>query len=188
MELFNYVMVLVSIIIGLAITHLLKGVARVVQHPGRDKIYWIHLVWVGNAFLGAVFFWWWEFRLAEQAWTFQLYLFVLFYAVLIYLRSAILFPLDLEGYDGFRDYYYSRRGWGFGLAALQVAVDVIDTLLKGMAYFTSLSVGYPIASAVLFLLFVIAAITRNERFHGAFGISLLLYQLYIAQSLYSQLS
>jgi multisubunit Na+/H+ antiporter MnhC subunit len=39
MELFNYVMVLASIVIGLAITHLLQGVARIVQHPGRDKIY-----------------------------------------------------------------------------------------------------------------------------------------------------
>jgi hypothetical protein len=124
--------------------------------------------------------------LAEQAWTFQLYLFVLSYAVIIYLRSAILFPLDLEGHEGFRDYYYSRRGWNFGLASVQVVADIVDTLLKGTAYFISLGVGYPIASALLFLLFIIAVITRSERFHGAFGVSLLLYQLYIAESLYSQ--
>jgi hypothetical protein len=45
MEIFNYVMVLSSVIIGLAITHLLQGAARIVQHPGRYNAYWVHLVW-----------------------------------------------------------------------------------------------------------------------------------------------
>ena len=142
MDVFNYVMVLASIVIGLAITHLLQGVAGIVQHPQRAKLYWVHLAWVASVFLGAIFWWWWEFRLSAQAWNFQLYVFVLLYAVVIYLRAALLFPADLEGYDGFKDYFYSRRGWFLGLSAGQVAIDVIDTLLKGTAYFTSLSLGY----------------------------------------------
>ena len=35
MGMFEYIAVLTSIIVGLGITHLLKGVARLVQHPGR---------------------------------------------------------------------------------------------------------------------------------------------------------
>ena len=35
MRMFEYVMVLASIIIGLAMTHILQGVARLVQHPRR---------------------------------------------------------------------------------------------------------------------------------------------------------
>ena len=34
MEIFEYIAVLTSIIIGLGITQLLRGVARVIQHPG----------------------------------------------------------------------------------------------------------------------------------------------------------
>ena len=65
MEFFNYVMVLASVIIGLAVTHLLQGVARLIQHPERQKLYWVHLMWVALMFLNALFLWWWEFQLAS---------------------------------------------------------------------------------------------------------------------------
>ena len=176
MEMFNYVMVLASVIIGLGITHLLQGVGGIVQHPHREKIYWIHLVWVFVIFLRAIFWWWFEFRLSKTAeWTFILYLFVLAYAVLIYLWCALLFPRDLAGYDGFKDYFYSRRGWFFGLILVGQAVDVADTLLKGLDHFRSLGPTYPIAISILSLLLLIAMRTRNERFHGAFAIFAVLY-------------
>lgn len=182
---FNYVMVLASIIIGLAITHLLQGIARIVQHPGQARLYWVHLVWVASNFLGAIFWWWWEFRLSEQIWTFQLYVFVLFYAFIIYLRCALLFPADLEGYDGFKGYFYSRRSWLFGLGAGQIVIDLIDTLLKGAAHFASLGLVYPLASVAMLLLFTIAAITRNERFHAFFAVLLLVYQLFLALTFFN---
>lgn len=95
-DMFNYVMVLASVIIGLGITHLLQGVGGLVQHPGPRKTYWVHLLWVAAVFLRAIFWWWSEFRLSDTAqWTFTLYLFVLAYAVLIYLWCALLFPRDL---------------------------------------------------------------------------------------------
>jgi hypothetical protein len=176
---FEYVMVLASIIIGLAMTHILQGVARLVQHPRRAPLYWVHLCWVLYMFLTAVFWWWWEFRFQSiQEWTLQLYLFVLGYAFLIYLVCALLFPADLEGYDGFKDYFYSRRAWFFGLQAAWLAVDLGDTLLKGTAYFTSFGLEYPVATIVQIVLCIAAAITRNERFHGAFVVAMLLYQAY----------
>lgn len=46
---FNYVMVLASVIVGLGVTHLLQGIVSIVQHPGRERVYWIHLTWVGAA-------------------------------------------------------------------------------------------------------------------------------------------
>lgn len=184
MEIFNYVMVLASIIIGLAITHLLQGVARIVQHPGRDRPYWVHLVWVAATFLGAIFWWWWQFRLSSQAWTFQLYVFVLFYAVIIYLRAALLLPDSLEGYDGYEGYFYSRRGWFFGLAITQTLTDVVDTLLKGWAHFVSLGWTYPAAIALMLLGFGIAIVTDNRRFHGALAIAFLVHQFVLALSLF----
>ena len=42
---FEYVAVLTSIVIGLGITHLLQGVARVIQHPGRERLYWVLVVY-----------------------------------------------------------------------------------------------------------------------------------------------
>lgn len=171
MEMFNYVMVLASVIIGLGIAHLLQGVGGIVQHPGREKIYWVHLLWVAAIFLRAIFWWWFEFDLSTTAeWTFALYLYVLGYAVMIYLSCALLFPRDLAGYDGFKDYFYSRRGWFFGLLLAGQAVDVADTLLKGTAHFRSLGPAYPIVIGSFSVLFLIAMLTRNARYHGALAI------------------
>ena len=64
MEFFNYVMVLASVIVGLAVTHLLQGVAKMIQHPDRKQLYWVHLAWVALMFLNVLFVWWWEFQLA----------------------------------------------------------------------------------------------------------------------------
>jgi hypothetical protein len=176
MEMFNYVMVLASVIIGLGVAHLLQGVGGIVQHPHREKVYWVHLVWVLVVFLRAIFWWWFEFRLSETAqWTFTLYLFVLGYAVLIYLWCALLFPRDLVGYEGFRDYFYSRRRWFFGLLLLGQAVDVADTLLKGVAHFRSLGPSYVVGIVTLSVLLLIAMRTRSPRFHGAFAIFAVVY-------------
>ncbi len=176
MEMFNYVMVLASVIIGLGVTHLLQGVGAIVQHPHRERTYWVHLIWIAAIFLRAIFWWWFEFRLSKTAeWTFTLYLFVIAYAVLIYLWCALLSPRDLADYDGFKDYFYSRRQWFFGLLLVGQAVDVADTLLKGLGHFRSLGPSYPIGIGVLSLLTLIAMRTRSERYHGAFAVFAVVY-------------
>jgi hypothetical protein len=176
MEMFNYVMVLASVIIGLGIAHLLQGVGAIVQHPGREKIYWVHLTWVATIFLRAIFWWWFEFRLSKTPeWTFTLYLFVLGYAVLIYLWCALLFPRDLAGYDGFKDYFYSRRAWFLGLLIIGQAVDVGDTLLKGIEHFLSLGPSYIISVVILSALMLIGIRTRSERYHAALALFSLLF-------------
>ena len=175
---FNYVMVLASVIVGLGVTHLLQGVSVIIQHPRREKVYWVHLAWVAAIFLRAIFWWWFEFRLSTTPqWTFGLYFFVLGYALLLYLTCALLFPRDLADYDGFKDYFYSRRGWFFGVNLAGIAVDVLDSLFKGADHFRSLGSSYPIIMVILAALFAIGMRTRSERFHGAFAAASVLYLL-----------
>ncbi len=127
MEFFNYVMVLASVIVGLAVTQLLQGVGKLIQHPEREKLYWVHLLWVAVIFLNALVLWWWEFRLSSlQHWTFELYLFVIGFAVVLYLICVVLMPSDLGGYGSFRAYYYARRRWLFGLILLFGLMDFAE--------------------------------------------------------------
>ena len=181
MEIFEYVSVLTSIILGLGITHLLRGLAGLIQHPGDGRVYVPHLVWVGYMLLTAILWWWWEFGLsAATTWTLGLYLFVSGFALVIYLLCALLFPPTLGDHDGYRDYFMSRRRWFFGLLALAYLLDLGDTLLKGMDYFLSLGAGYPIQAAVIVGLCMVAARTRNALFHAAFPLVALASQLYQA--------
>jgi len=175
---FEYVFVLASVIIGLAITHLLQGVAGVIQQRDGKPLYWVHLVWVGFMFLTLAFWWWWEFRFQQvQTWTFPIYFFVLLYAVLMYVICAMLFPRDLDGFESWKDYHYARRGWFFGLAVVAQPMDVMDTWLKGSEHLAALGAEYWIAKAVIVAGYVVAIAWRNERYHAAFALASVAYQL-----------
>ncbi len=178
MGVFEYVSVFTSIIVGLAVAHLLQGVATIVQHPGRSRTYWIHLVWVTFMFFQAIFFWWWEFALESlQQWTLQVYLFVLFYAFIIYMLCALLFPQDLEGYSGYEDYFMSRRAWFFGLMAAYFLIDFWDTWMKGADYFASLGKEYVIVQAFIIAGSLVGIATPNRRFHAGFALLVLVYSV-----------
>jgi len=178
MGMFEYVAVLSSIIIGLGMTHLLQGTVRLIQEPEEGRFYWLHFVWVSYMFLTAIFWWWWEFRLTRiQVWTFQVYAFVILFAVMVYVLCALLYPPRLDGYGGFKKYFYDRRAWFFGLLLLFLIVDVGDTWLKGRAYVASLGPEFAVSRGLKMALCVIAIRSRNERFHATFGVANLLYQV-----------
>ena len=170
-ELFSYVMVLASVIAGLAITQLLQCVAGMVQHPNDHKPYWVHLVWIVYAFEYVALWWWYEWNFAKTAqWSFALYLFILLYAVVIYLMCAVLAPLSLQNFDNFKAYYYSRRRWFLALAALVILFDVGDTLSKGLAHFASLGPHYTIGAIAFPILYVIGMTTRSRRYHASIAV------------------
>ena len=167
MEFFNYVMVLASVIIGLAVTHLLQGVAKLIQHPERQNLYWIHLLWVALMFLNTLFLWWWEYQLANiHHWTFELYVFVLSFAVVLYLICAVLMPNELGSYHSWRAYYFSRRRWLFGLLLLFSLMDVADSAFKGPAHLASLGWPYFTVVATRSVLLLGAMKTRNAKYHA----------------------
>lgn len=172
---FLHIRVILGVVMGLSVTRLLTGLARFVQHPGREQIYLVHLGWVVFLLLAVIHFWWFEFRLSQIAlWRFEHYFFVFCYAALFFFTCVLLFPDRMDEYAGFADYFHSRRKWFYGLLAGLFAVDVIDTLLKGAAHFHALGLEYPIRQALLFTFAVIAMVVRDWRYHAAFvGLALI---------------
>jgi hypothetical protein len=168
MEFFNYVMVFAGVIVGLAVTHLLQGVAKLIQHPDRQKLYWVHLLWVAVIFLNALLLWWWEFQLASVPhWTFELYLFVIGFSVILYVICAVLMPDELGNYADYRAYYYSRRRWLFGLILVFGLMDFADSALKGREHLISLGWIYLAFVAMRPLLLIAAMKSRNAKLHSA---------------------
>jgi hypothetical protein len=161
---FDYVMMLAAIVIGLALTHLMQGVSRILENPKGARIWWVHLLWVAHMALLSVFWWWFEFQLrTTPVWTFQLYTFVLGYAFLIYLICTLLFPSDLGSHANFKEYFLSRRRVFFGMLAALLVVDVLDTLSKGAAHFASLGIEYPVSQAALVVLCIIGFLSPRPR-------------------------
>jgi len=181
MEIFEYVSVLTSIIIGLGITHLLKGVAGLIQHPQREAVYGTHLAWVAYMLFSTILWWWWQFGLDDRrSWTLGIYLFVSLFALVFYLLCALLFPSDMDDYEGYHDYFMSKRSWFLGLLATAYMLDLVDTLVKGFDHFRSLGPGYPIQAVLVAILCLLGVRTRSGRYHAALVTVVFATQLYQA--------
>jgi len=186
--LYFHVRIVLGMVVGLALTHLLRGVARIIEHPAQKPLYWIHLVWVVSIFVYLLHFWWWQLRLTnETQWTFLIFFFLVSYALLLYLLAALLFPEQMNDYQGYREYFYSRRSWFFAVLATVYAVDFYDTWLKGADYFHSLGVEYPVRNCGFIVLCAVAMKTRRPLFHGLFAVAAFLYQVSWIARLYESL-
>ncbi|GAA4300530.1 hypothetical protein [Compostibacter hankyongensis] len=177
METFSHVRVVIGMILSLGLATLLRGAAKLIQHPGRQRAYWVHLLWGFYIFLTLIHFWWWEHRLMDVSrWTFLKYFFVICFVLTYFGLAALLFPDDIKDYNGFEDYFYSRKKWFFGGLALTFVLDIVDTLLKGSAHLQSLGPEYPIKSVVHVALCLVAMASSSKRFHGILVLLLILYQ------------
>ena len=95
MSAFEYLSVLISIILALGMTRVLAGVGEMLQARSHRHIYWVHAIWIVNLFLYMVIAWWIFYRWRnQQPWTFFLFLFVLISPTILYLASIVLFPRE----------------------------------------------------------------------------------------------
>jgi hypothetical protein len=177
MNAFEYLSVLISIILALGMTRVLAGVGDMLQACSPRRVYWVHAIWIMNVFLCLVIQWWIFYRWRnQQPWTFFLFVFVLIAPTLLYLASLLLFPResDIDVAVDYKAHYYGNHRAFFILLALFIAADVPDTLLKGIPHVVELGPQY-IVSMVLYLGgLTLAAITSNERYHQFYAIFFLI--------------
>ena len=177
-DLFFHVRIIIAIVTGLSVTRLLTGLARFIQHPGQERIYFVHLGWVLFLLLAVIHFWWFEFGLSRvDRWTFEIYFFILCYAILFFVICVILFPDRMDDYSGYADYFHSRQKWFYGLLGGLFLIDLVDTALKGAAHFHALGAYYPARQGILFGLAVAAMFVAGRRYHAVFVAAALLAQV-----------
>lgn len=186
-KLFEHCRLIVGMVLSLALARLLNGLAKFVQHPKKVRIYPIHLGWVFVILLFVIHFWWWEFKLYTVQWTFEAYLLVISYAINFFLMCSILFPDQMDEYDGYEDYFKSRHSWFFGLFALSFFIDFFDTLLKGADHYNSLGIEYTVRNIVFIILSIVAMFNNNRYFHNIFVVVALVYEaVFIFRAFHTQ--
>ena len=164
MDIFSYVMVLVSMIVALSITQLLSGFGRLITSPTPLKSGAVHLAWCVWLLVFLTFFWWWEYGLREVTpWTFGVYLLVVAYATLLYFMSVILMPDQLPADGDLERAFLSRRYWFFGLALAGQGMDVFDTLAKGDAHVQALGWSYWVVLCSNGTAYCMGLLSRNRR-------------------------
>lgn len=137
MDPFSYLVVLTSIVLGLGVTRLVGGLGHLMQTRRRKRPYWVHILWMVNLLLAMAIVWWVAYRWrSNEHWTFLLFIWLLLLPTILYLISSLLFPdQDDEPITDWRAYFYENHRDIFLLYALIFPIDIVDTLLKGMAHF-----------------------------------------------------
>ena len=119
MDVFEFILVLMTVIVSLGIAELLGGVVRVLQHelkPGH-----LHWLWVLLIFNMQIQWLWfsWNFR-DRGSWLFPEFMLLIAPPILLYMSAAVLFPRTSTGDD--LDAHFFRRRQPFFLLTIATVV------------------------------------------------------------------
>ena len=180
MDAFSYLSVLLSIVLGLAVTQLLSGFAALVHARRRIAMYWPVPAQMAVTLLITVQVWWAMFGMREvRHWTFAAFLILLAQSIAVYLMAAFITP-EVAGDDpiDLREVYFREAPWFFGsiLAALAIS------LIKNRVMAGSFQTGADLAGHVVFAALALAGvISRSDIVHKLIApLSLIFYAIYIA--------
>jgi hypothetical protein len=163
MELFEFVMVLVSIIVGLGMATLLTGVANLIRARRSVRPYWVHTLIIPLVFLVYAQVWWESWSLSAAAeWSFLGLLMMLGSPILLFLVSHLLFPESLPDAD-LSEYYFEIAPvvWLLGAGATLIA-----TMFRPIVFGSSLLEVANLASIPTLLICLVLAATRDRWIHG----------------------
>ena len=184
MDQFEYVMVLVSIIVGLGIAHILLGIGGIIDRLSNKEnpleLSLAHASWLGFCFSWLVMFWWWEYRFSSRVsdWTMGLYLFLITYAVTLFLLQAVLVPRTWDGVKSLKDFFLERRAWFYGLLMCATILDLLDSYLKGgFEYILDTDIINLVFAALTIPVVIIGVTTTKIRFHNVVGLVFFGWQL-----------
>jgi hypothetical protein len=173
MDEFSYLSVLLSVILGLAVTQILQGFRGLLLSRARIRIYWPVLGWALLVLLVCFQNWWSMFGMRHRHdWTFVQFAMVLLQTILIYMVAGLVFP-DLHGDEvvDLKKNFYAHRGWLFSLALATIVVSVVKDLVLDHHLPNPTNLAFHALFGVTLL---IGACTRRERYHKSmivFGIA-----------------
>jgi hypothetical protein len=171
---FEYVIVLISIILGLGITTILTGLAEQIKHSSLTKIYLPHAIWIVLVFVLHVHEWWQNYSLKSvQVWELPMFLFILLYPINLYVLAHLLFPSEIK-HETSKDFYLANFRKIFSSAIILDVLSIIHNLT-----FLDLPVTdqLPHVFVLAILIWGIVSRSRSTAFHT--GVALVLLTLLI---------
>lgn len=134
MDAFSYLSVLLSILIGLAITQVLQGYRVLLLARGRVRFYAPPILWSVLILLSSAQSWWASYGLAtHHQWDFGAFGIILLQFTFLYLMSGLVLP-DVPSGEGvdLRDHYYRECRPFFATLIAMLACSVLkDWWLDG---------------------------------------------------------
>lgn len=121
---FDYLGVLVAVILGLSLTHLLRGLSKLIQQRRTVKPYWVHVVWTINILIYVLAIWWGMFWWTKlQVWTIEEFFYIALYCIVLFMLASMLYPAESPHDLDCEEYFFANKSWFFGI---QLAAWLLD--------------------------------------------------------------
>lgn len=168
---FEYLSVLISIVLGLGITVLLMGFGRWLERRDGTGPYRPVLAWAAFLLLVHIQTWWtmYDLRVYDD-WNFLQFTLVLLQPIVLFLLAIIVFPSREGPQRDLRENFVHNRSWFYGLLIALVVVS----LLRETARDGTLPDPWNLAFHGLFLVLAIAGlVAKRERVQSGLAYSTL---------------
>lgn len=125
MTIFEYLMVMVSIILGLSITQVLRGLSKIARSSQRSGVAATYGVFL---FALHVQTWWalWDLS-AVPEWNFVFFLLLISIPSVLFATSELLFPMATTAQTDWNAHYESVRKWFLSVLALWTVLALVET-------------------------------------------------------------
>jgi hypothetical protein len=171
MGVFEYLGVILSVVMGLGITHILAGLSKTIHHRTTVKPYWPQMLWALNVLIFVLAIWWGMFWWSGQSdWSYFQFLLLILYAILLFLAASLIFPWEIPDDFDFERHFYETRPWFFAVIALAWCVDIPETVLKSDSGLRGLPEAYLAFVSIQISTNAIAALWSNKTFHKVFAV------------------
>jgi hypothetical protein len=133
---FEYISVLISIILGLGITILLTGFAELIRRWTKVVVFMPYFVWILLVFVLHLQEWWEVYALRDRtSWSLLLFLFVISYPIVLFILANLFYPSQWpeESID-LKAYYFTNCRKFFALVCLLSLISILQNhFLAGYA-------------------------------------------------------
>lgn len=162
MTFFEYAMVMVSIMLAIGLSQLLRAIGDIILSPRR---HWPHLGWIAAMVIVTVQVWWAYWDMHEGVdWTFGLYGFVLVGPALILVAANLLVPVARTEETDWREHFEGARR---PFLTVLITFQVFAILFTWIAMDVSLLRPFRLAQASLVCIVLVALVSRSPRVQAA---------------------
>ena len=132
MSSFEFIVALMSIIIGLGVTNLLAGAGRAFYRRRQNPIDEVHIVFTAATLLLLVLQWWVTFKWNTQVnWSFDEFLVLIVWTISLYMLTVFLYPPDLSEGEEHGDRFHRNRTGYYSTFVAMCLLDITQTAIRG---------------------------------------------------------
>jgi hypothetical protein len=168
---FEYLSVLISIVLGLGITHLLMGFGRWVEGRSEFHAFGPSLAWAGFLLVVHIETWWTMFGYTQhREWTFLEFVVVLLQPMVLFLMTLMVFPSSDARRQDLKENFLHQRPWFFGLLVVLLTVSIVKDLVLGRTLPGAMNLAF---HGIFFVAAILGMALKQERGHRPLAYSVL---------------